>query len=170
MSFDISDRTPALPAARPLHVPAGEGLVKWMSGDEYTIKATRADTGGSLSFIDAIVPPGGGPVAHVHGGEDEAFFILDGELEFLDGDRTFTGKEGDFVFVPRGHRHRFKNIIDRPVRTLFLFTPGGFEDFFIQAGDDPQPGRTPPVWDMSRFQQIGDLVARADMTLLPETP
>jgi quercetin dioxygenase-like cupin family protein len=151
-----------------LHLPAGEGLTKWVSGDEYTMKATKARTAGSLAFIEAIVPPGGGPIAHAHANEDEAYYILDGELEFLDGDRTFVAGTGDFVFIPRHRRHRFKNITSQPAKTLFLFTPAGPEDLFIEGGDDPRPGERPEVWDMDRVKQIAHLVERTGLTVLPE--
>jgi mannose-6-phosphate isomerase-like protein (cupin superfamily) len=152
-----------------LYVPAGEGLTKWVSGDEYTMKATKTHTAGSLSFIEALVPPGSGPIAHAHAAEDEAFYILDGELEFLDGNRTFIGGPGDFVFIPRAHRHRFKNITSQPTKTLFLYTPAGPEDLFVEGGDDPRPGEQPKPWDMERVAQIADLVERTGLTVLPET-
>jgi len=141
-----------------------------VSGDIYTMKATKSQTNGSLAFIEAIVPPGGGPIAHAHTDEDEAFFLLDGELEFLDGDRTFVASPGSFVFIPRGRRHRFKNISDAPAKTLFLFTPAGPEDLFVEGGDDPQPGAQPVVWDMERVAQIGHLVEKTRLIVLPEAP
>ncbi|WP_432828567.1 cupin domain-containing protein [Dactylosporangium sp. CA-092794] len=153
-----------------LHVPAGTGLTKWVSGDIYTMKSTKAETCGSLGFVEAIVPPGSGPIAHAHTDEDEAFYILDGELEFLDGDRTFVGRQGDFVFIPRHRRHRFKNITEVPTKTLFLFTPAGPEDLFIEGGDDPRPGEQPVPWDMARVEQVMDIVQRTGLVVLPETP
>lgn len=151
-----------------LHIPAGEGLTKWVSGDEYTMKAVKATTAGSLAFVEAIVPPGSGPIAHSHASEDEAFYILDGELEFLYDDRVFNGGAGDFVFIPRQHRHRFKNVTSQPVKTLFVITPAGPEDLFLEGGDDPRPGERPQVWNMERVAQIAHLVERTGMTVLPE--
>ena len=89
-----------------LYVPAGTGVTKWVAGDVYTVKASAATTNGSFGFVEASVPPGGGPVAHVHRRSDEAFYLVSGELEVLTGDRIFTARSGDFVFVPRSNRHR----------------------------------------------------------------
>ena len=134
-----------------VHVPAGEGPTTWFAGDTYTIKASRGSTNGSLGLVDATVPPGGGPVAHIHTRTDEAFYVLSGQLEILDGARTFIAGTGDFVFIPRGTRHRFKNTGVHGTRMLFMFTPGGDEGVF-RYGDEPQPGHPPPVWTSERFK------------------
>jgi quercetin dioxygenase-like cupin family protein len=133
-----------------VHVPAGEGRTTWFSGDTYTIKASGQSTGGSLGLVEATVPPGGGPIAHAHTKADEAFFVLSGELEILDGSRTFVAGAGDFIFIPRGIRHRFKNTGVHSARMLFMFTPGGEEAVFAY-GDEAQPGQPPPVWGIERF-------------------
>ncbi|WP_407676868.1 cupin domain-containing protein [Phytohabitans aurantiacus] len=44
----------------------------------------------------------------MHPNEDETFYLLAGELEFLNGDQTFTAVAGDLVHIPRGTRHRFR--------------------------------------------------------------
>lgn len=59
---------------------------------------TGKDANGSVSLIEASVPPGGGPVAHVRATTDEAFYVLSGGLEFLDGDHELTARTGDFLF------------------------------------------------------------------------
>jgi quercetin dioxygenase-like cupin family protein len=134
-----------------VHVRASDGAVKWVSGDEYTVKLTGKQSNGSLGFVVASVPSGNGPLAHIHAENDEAFFLLDGELEFLGGDKTFTASTGDFVFVPRGIRHRFRNTTSAGVKMAFLFTPGGQEEFFLRYGDDPLPGHSPELWTVDRF-------------------
>jgi quercetin dioxygenase-like cupin family protein len=134
-----------------VHVPASGGTVKWVSGDEYTIKLTGEQSNGSLGFVVATVPPGNGPVAHIHTEHDESFFVLSGELEFLGGEKTFTASTGDFVFVPRGIRHRFKNLTSTDVKMAFFTTPGGQEEFFLRYGDEPLPGHSPELWTMDRF-------------------
>ena len=138
-------------ASRAVHVPAGEGPTTWFAGDTYTIKASHDSTNGSLGLVEATVPPGGGPVAHVHTRTDEAFYVLSGELEILDGARTFVAGTGDFVFIPRGTRHRFKNTGVHGARMVFMFTPGGDEGVF-RYGDEPRPGHPPPAWAADRFK------------------
>ena len=109
------------------------------------------------------MPPGGGPVAHVHNVGNEAFYLLSGELEFLDGDRTYTARSGDFIYVPAGIRHRFKNTGMHTAKMLFMFTPGGLEESFLQGGDDAVPGVPAPAWDMARFGAMQEVVERLDL-------
>jgi len=144
-------RGPPYLTSRAVHVRAGEGPTTWFAGDTYTIKASRESTNGTFALVEATVPPGGGPIAHVHTRTDEAFFILSGEVEILDGARTFVAVTGDFVFIPRGTRHRFKNTGVHGARILFMFTPGGDEGVF-SFGDEPQPGHPPPIWGTERFE------------------
>ncbi|MEV1068988.1 cupin domain-containing protein [Streptomyces sp. NPDC050263] len=151
-----------------VHVRRGEGTSRWLAGDTYTIKATADDTNGVLGFAKAVVPPGGGPVAHAHGNEDEAFYVLDGELEFLLGERIFTVNSGDFVFVPRDTRHRFKNVGDTDATFLFMYTPGGHERFFINNGDAPVEGETSPPWGPERYAALVDGLLAENVTILPE--
>lgn len=92
-----------------VHVPAGEGPSICVAGDTYTIKASKENTKGALAFLEASVPPGAGPMPHVHTREDEVYYVLAGELEILDRDQTFVARPGDFIFIPRGTFHRFKN-------------------------------------------------------------
>ncbi len=108
-----------------IYIPADEGVTKWVSDSVYSVKVHSDITDGHLGFVEAQVPPGSGPVAHVHNRNSEAFYLLDGELEFLNGDEKITARSGDFIYVPPGIRHRFLNKSTRHAKMLFLFTPGG---------------------------------------------
>jgi mannose-6-phosphate isomerase-like protein (cupin superfamily) len=160
---------PRYTTSRALHVRAGEGPTYWVSGDVYTLKATRETTEGSLGFVEASVPPGGGPVAHVHTRCDESFYIVAGELEVLDGGRTFIARTGDFVFIPRGTRHRFKNTGVHAVKLVFLFSPGG-DELGLALGDAAKPGEPPTPWGPERFAapEFVRFNAQAGVVILPE--
>lgn len=134
-------------------VPSAEGTSKWFSGDVYTVKLTAEQTGGSLGFIDATVPPGSGPIPHLHMAQDETFYLLSGELEFLQGERVFTAYAGDLVFCPRRLRHRFHNYGPHAARMLFFYTPGGTEQTFLEAGEDPAPDTPSLPWGPDRIDE-----------------
>ncbi|MGW1886920.1 cupin domain-containing protein [Streptomyces sp. NPDC001970] len=150
------------------HVPAGQGPTVWGAGDVYTIKATGAQTNGALGFIEATVPAGGGPQAHVHLDTDETFYILDGELEFLDGDHIFTAVAGDFIHIPRGTRHRIKNRGNHAARLIFMFTPPGQEQFFAEYCLPVRPGETPPPLDNAQIARFAEGTKGTQTFMLPE--
>jgi quercetin dioxygenase-like cupin family protein len=168
MTFGNLDASPADSKymADVIHVPAGGGISKWFAGEVHSIKVTAKETGGALGFIEASVAPGVGPVAHSHVSGGEAFFLLAGELEFLNGDRTFLAGPGDFVYVPPGTRHRFKNIGIHTTRMVFMFTPGGLEEVFLRGGEDPRPGEPAPTWGLEQFVAAGAVAA--DLGLISE--
>ena len=171
MSLPIhNDNDPRYTKSGAVYIPASDGLTKWFAGDVYTIKASRESTNGSLGVVEATVPPGGGPIAHAHAKADEAFYILSGELEILDGVRKFMVRTGDFIFVPRGIRHRFKNTGAQATTMLFMFTPGGEEGVFVY-GDEPRPGQLPSPWTPERFAtpEILKFNKEFAIEILPET-
>ncbi len=126
------------------HLRAGEGRSIWIVGDTYTFKAVGADTNGALVLFEGTVSPQLGPPPHIHHREDEFYYVLEGELEILDGDRTFMASAGSFVHIPRGTLHRFKNMGATPARMLTFFTPAGMENFFFEAGLPAQEGGSAP--------------------------
>jgi mannose-6-phosphate isomerase-like protein (cupin superfamily) len=158
----VDVRTPEV-----IHHPRGTGPTIWFGDAIYTFHATKASTNGMLTLCEASVPPGGGPPPHVHEATDEAFFVLAGELEFLNGDSTFRAGEGDFVWVPRGHRHRFHNVGLHVARLIFLFTPGGMDGYFTEIGEPARPGEPPsPLTDEQR-RQIVDLAPYYGLLIEP---
>ena len=150
------------------YVPALGGPTVWAAGDVYTVKATAAQTGGLLGFLEATVPPGGGPEPHAHNDQAETFYLLSGELEFLDGDRTFTAAAGDFVHVPAGIRHRFKNKTAHATRMIFLFTPGGPEEAFLDYLDPARPGELPPPLGPDQLERYVEMARRTNVDNLPD--
>ena len=141
-------------------VRAADGDAFWTVGDTYTIKASASITGGAYSLVEASVPPGSGPPPHVHTREDEAFYILDGQLEFTAGEQTVLAGAGDFIYLPRGDMHRFTNPGIFPARALMLLSPGGFEGFFRDAGIPARPGEPAPPLDPADAPRLASISAR----------
>ena len=104
-------------------------------GGPLTFKARGAQTGGSLTAFENVIPPGEGPPLHRHRDEDEAWYVLEGELRFRLGETVAEAPRGSFVFVPRGTPHCFVNSGQDPARILVLFTPAGMESFFDALED-----------------------------------
>jgi len=168
VSFTLPQPGLHAPADSGLHISADAGVTKWVFGDTYTMKLTAQQTGGSLGLVEASVPPGGGPVAHTHAHEDEIFYLLSGELEFLNGEQRYTARAGDVVFVPRTAHHGFRNTGIRPATMLFMYTPGGAENIFLEGGDEPEPGKAAPFWGPERLPQLADLLVKYGIEVIPE--
>jgi mannose-6-phosphate isomerase-like protein (cupin superfamily) len=64
---------------------------------------------------------------HVHDGEDDAFYILEGEMTFTFGDESAAAPPGTFVLVPPGVTHGFRNDGSVSVRMLNIHAPAGFD-------------------------------------------
>jgi mannose-6-phosphate isomerase-like protein (cupin superfamily) len=109
---------------RAIVVPPGAG--RRVGNVEFL--ARTADTPRfTLGIIE--IAPGRELQAHVHGDEDDAFYILEGEMTFLFGDEgdEAVAPPGTFVLVPPGVRHGFRNPGPGPVRMLNVHAPAGFD-------------------------------------------
>ena len=115
----------------PIALGPGEGTtIEGPAGGPLTFKVRGEQTGGSLTAFENVVAPGDGPPLHTHASEDEAWYVIAGELRFQLGDERAAAPAGSFVFVPRGTPHCFVNAGAEPARILVLFTPSGMERFF----------------------------------------
>ena len=145
--------------AKVIHVGPGEGDAFSAVGDVYRVLASSAQTGGVFSLSEIRVSPNNGPPPHVHSREDESFFVLEGEIEFMLGTEKFTATAGAFVQGPRGIPHSFRNIGKTPARMLVFVTPGGFEKFVSEFAQRVPSFESPaiPVTE----EEIGKLLAAA---------
>ena len=129
-------------------VSADTGEAHWVMGGLFTYLVTGAESGGSYFTLIVDMGPEGGPPPHIHHLEEEQFYVLDGELTYSVGEQTFEVSTGDFIHIPRGTVHSFRNG-SKPSRLLATFSPAGIEGFFREAGDLlPAGGRLkspPPV-------------------------
>ena len=111
--------------------PEGGHEVRGPVGGPLRYKARAEETGGALTALVNVIPPGTGPPLHVHAGQDESWWVVEGSVRFRIGAEESTARAGTFVWVPRGMAHAFRNDDERvPARLLVVFTPGGMEPFF----------------------------------------
>ncbi len=105
-------------------IEAGEGKLLSARGSAMFFKATHASTNGAFSFMERTLPPGGRkPPPHIHTNCEEAFYVLDGEIEFFLGADTVIGRPGSFVHVPGGVSHTFGNAAITASRLLIIHVP-----------------------------------------------
>ncbi len=122
------------------YIPPGEGRALWVLGELVTCKTTSEQTGGAYSLFEVTTQPGGGILPHVQHREDESFYVLEGEYEFLVEGRTISAGAGSLIYVPKGTLHAHKNVGEGVGRMLVSQTPGGLYERFLeevgQAVDD----------------------------------
>ncbi|MCX4831766.1 cupin domain-containing protein [Streptomyces sp. NBC_01016] len=111
-------------------------------GGSTSYLATQESTGGEFGLYKGVLGPrSAGAKEHFHRAMSESFYVLSGELELYDGEKWVTGREGDFLYVPAGGLHAFKNTTDDPVSMLMLFAPGApREDYFERVAEMSQRG------------------------------
>jgi quercetin dioxygenase-like cupin family protein len=115
----------------------------WFLGQRTWMRATAAQTGGVLGMVEQIIEPGFASPYHTHQREDEAFYVIDGEIRFFSGDRSWVCGPGGFAFLPRAVPHGFRVESETPARVLLLAAPAGFEGFVTDLGT-PEPPAGPP--------------------------
>lgn len=118
------------------HVPPGEGRRSLLVlGELVRYKTTSEQTGGAYSLFEVATHPGAGPPPHVQHREDESFYVLRGEFEFVVEGRTISAGVGSLIYVPKGNLHAHKNVGKGVGSMLVSQTPGGLcEHFFEEVG------------------------------------
>ena len=103
-------------------VPPGQGH---RVGNVEFLARTRDTPRFTFGIID--IAPGRVLEEHVHVEEDDAFYILAGEMTFTVGGDDVPAPPGTFVLMPPGVSHGFRNDGAVPVRMLNLHAPAGFD-------------------------------------------
>ena len=127
-------------------------------GPDYLL-ITGAETGGAFFMAEVSVVPGGGPPPHVHSREDESFYLQQGTLAVQVGDRALKVSAGDFVHMPRGMMHSFKNVGEETAKLVMVATPAGLENYFAEVFF--------PAADIADIPQIGPAVIARAMNTAP---
>lgn len=135
-------------------------------GDINTILASKEDTGGTYSFIEAKVFPGGGPIPHIQTREHEGFYVVEGQIIFnVDGQRI-EAKPGTFVNIPPDVLHSFKNETNENAKMIIVLSPAGLEQFFVEAGLEVSNNsvKPPPLTDEEK-QKLVSLASKYGMEI-----
>lgn len=116
------------------------------AGDGIHYLATTDITRGEFGLYRVMMKAkAGGPRTHFHRTISESFFILKGTVRLFNGEKWIDAQEGDFLHVPQGGLHAFRNDADVPAEMLLLFTPGApREEYFekvAQMGDATEEER-----------------------------
>ena len=105
------------------------------SGGQVRYLATGQSTGGQFGLYrwEMTAAPSG-PEPHFHKTISESFYILTGAVRLFDGSRWREAAPGDFLFVPEGGIHGFRNeLTDELASMLLLFAPGAPREGYFET-------------------------------------
>jgi quercetin dioxygenase-like cupin family protein len=144
-------------SAVPIVRQAGEGeRLGFAGGGVFTVKATAAETGGAFLLMEHRSVGGKSTPLHTHP-EDEAIYVLEGELlVHIDGEEHHVGKGGFFV-APRGVPHAML-VTSETAHMLALQTPGTGEAFYRDASDPVDSATDPSLApDWARLRKVAEV-------------
>jgi quercetin dioxygenase-like cupin family protein len=108
----------------PKYLKPGVGQCIQLLGEPRTIKLLPVENGGTYLQFETAHAPGVSVPAHAHQAEDEAFYVLAGQIEISIGGTPFTAERGAFAFAPRGTMHALTTLGPDVARMLVTVTPG----------------------------------------------
>jgi quercetin dioxygenase-like cupin family protein len=105
--------------------PATRGRELRVGRARLEIKIDPAAAPSQLFAFESTLPPGGGmPYLHLHHEMEEAFYVLEGTIEYTRGDQTILAAAGSMVQISPGVAHKFRNVGTAQARHLAVITPG----------------------------------------------
>ena len=122
-------------------VKAGEGNTLNVLGMPLRFLCDAKDTEGAWSLMEEEIPIGHGPPPHRHDW-DEAYYVIEGVLDFEMDGKPLRVAPGEFVYFPRNTVHGFKGASPSPARVLIFAVPAHSSAFFedvhreVQTPDD----------------------------------
>ncbi len=134
---------------RPGSTPAD---ITYPHGTTVEYLATGAATDGGFGLYRWTIAPGpGGAGLHFHRTISESFFVLTGEVVLGDGERTIAATPGDYLYVPPGGLHSFRNDTDEPASMLILFSPGAPREGYFEGLLELSQGKKMSEEELSAF-------------------
>jgi quercetin dioxygenase-like cupin family protein len=83
------------------------------------------EAGGAASTVEVTMEKGAdGAIPHYHTLSDELFYVADGELQVLAGDKIVTVGAGGTIVIPKFMPHAFGATPDHTARIFIALTPG----------------------------------------------
>ena len=146
----------SLDSSGPYHYVKSLKKSRQMPGFLLNFIATKKETNGAFALIEGRARKGGEPSLHVHEHEDEAFYMLEGEMMVTIGEEEFHVKPGDFIFLPRQIPHTQK-FLTETVHVLLFISPAGLEEYFwnLSAAAEnfeiPALSTTPPTEEQMKI-------------------
>ena len=130
-------------------VRRGEGEALSVLGTRLNFLCDAEHTGHAWSLMEVRLPRDAGPPPHHHDWA-EAYYVVEGEVEFqLDAERVVL-RDGDFLYTPPGRLHGFRGLSEAGSRLLVFDAPAHAGGFFREVDRETRAGG-----DAAQVPQIG---------------
>jgi mannose-6-phosphate isomerase-like protein (cupin superfamily) len=139
-------------------------VIQGPAGEIFTFTKVGATTCGKYTIADSTIPPGAGPMPHIHHWTDEWFYFPDGGITIYMSEKTYPDvnkvpghelpkgtvhkyrtKPGDLIYGPRYYIHGFNNDAKNNRRLIFVWTPDKISDYFKEVGQLVTDPAHPPA-------------------------
>ena len=105
-----------------------------VDGEPNDCKVSAQDTQGAMCVFELTGVMWAGP-RHLHHGQDEWIYVIDGEFQFEVGGQRFHAGPGESVFIPRKVPHVWACVSGKPGKIINVYQPAGkMEEFFRELG------------------------------------
>jgi mannose-6-phosphate isomerase-like protein (cupin superfamily) len=114
------------------------------SGTHVRFVAPGTATGGQFGLFEwNMKPHTGGADPHFHKTFSESFYVLSGKVGLYNGDTWVDAGPGDFLYVPEGGIHGFRNASDGDSSMMIVFAPAPPRELYFRAlAEIADSGRT----------------------------
>jgi quercetin dioxygenase-like cupin family protein len=113
-------------------VRQGQAQALKVLGTEVRFLCEAESTGTAWSLMEVVLPRDGGPPPHDHDW-DEAYYVIEGQVQFTIDGQSYLATAGDFLYTPGGMLHGFRGASDRPARMLIFDAPAHAARFFREV-------------------------------------
>ena len=145
----------------PLPEVTNEAEPRWFFANLVRIRLSQ-QVAGQMSVVEFAGPPGDMPPLHLHQLDEEAWYVLEGEMSFFVGGNEPTRIEaGAIAFGPKGVPHTYRVEGEHEARWLAICTPGDFERFVLAGSRPAERHGLPPHGDPASEQEIAAITALA---------
>jgi len=141
-------------------------IIQGPAAEIFRFTKVAATTCGKYTLAEAVIPPGTGPMPHIHHWTDEWFYFPDGGITIYMSDKTYPdvkkvpGHElpkgkvhlyrtqpGDLIYGPRFYIHGFNSVSKNNRRLIFVWTPDKVSEYFKEVGQLVTDPKHPPKID-----------------------
>lgn len=153
--------------ATPYVLRTGEGRCFNVAGQLIYVLAGESDTAGGFGAVICDATTDRGPIPkHYHEREHDTWLCTRGRLQVWFNDECRTLTDGDFAYVRPGDVHSYQSVAPR-TQFFGIVAPGGWEEFFADAGEDWTRPCLPALSHPFDFSRMRPAMVKHDVHPIP---